>query len=134
MFCVGGADAALLAPEFHLLEANALADQLPFKAWGCGARAIADTIRSVARRAWRSPAADSRPSLRRAGGISVNICPETWLGHLAHICFVLEEKCRIRLHSLRAWLRAHDALAIQRRFMERRGYASKAPGVSRRDR
>ena len=47
VFCVGGADAALLAPEFHLLEANALADQLPFKAWGCGVRAIADTKAEV---------------------------------------------------------------------------------------
>jgi hypothetical protein len=50
VFSVGGADAAMLAPEFYLLEANALADQLPFKAWGCGVRAIADTIRSVATR------------------------------------------------------------------------------------
>jgi hypothetical protein len=30
---VGGADAALLAPEFHPMEPNTLAAQLPFKAW-----------------------------------------------------------------------------------------------------
>ena len=32
-FRVGGADAALLAPEFHPMEPNTLAAQLPFKAW-----------------------------------------------------------------------------------------------------
>jgi hypothetical protein len=32
-FRVGGADAALLAPEFHPMESNTLAAQLPFKAW-----------------------------------------------------------------------------------------------------
>jgi hypothetical protein len=33
VFRVGGTDAKILAPEFHPLEQNALADQLPFKAW-----------------------------------------------------------------------------------------------------
>lgn len=33
VFRVGGADAALLAPEFHPMEPNTLAAQLPFKAW-----------------------------------------------------------------------------------------------------
>jgi energy-coupling factor transporter ATP-binding protein EcfA2 len=33
VFRVTGADAKLLAPEFHPMEANALADQLPFTAW-----------------------------------------------------------------------------------------------------
>lgn len=33
VFRVGGADAALLAPEFHPMEPNVLTDQLPFKAW-----------------------------------------------------------------------------------------------------
>jgi energy-coupling factor transporter ATP-binding protein EcfA2 len=33
VFRVGGADAALLAPEFHPMEKNTLAAQLPFKAW-----------------------------------------------------------------------------------------------------
>jgi hypothetical protein len=32
-FRVGGADAALLAPEFHPMEPNTLAAQVPFKAW-----------------------------------------------------------------------------------------------------
>jgi hypothetical protein len=33
VFRVGGADAALLAPEFHPTEVSTLVDQLPFKAW-----------------------------------------------------------------------------------------------------
>lgn len=33
MFRVGGADAALLAPDFNPMEPNTLAAQLPFKAW-----------------------------------------------------------------------------------------------------
>lgn len=33
VFRVGGTDAALLAPEFHPMEPNTLAAQLPFKAW-----------------------------------------------------------------------------------------------------
>jgi hypothetical protein len=33
VFRISGTDAKLLAPEFHPIEANALADQLPFSAW-----------------------------------------------------------------------------------------------------
>ncbi len=33
VFRVGGADAALIAPEFHPMEPNTLAVQVPTKAW-----------------------------------------------------------------------------------------------------
>lgn len=70
VFRVGGVDAELLAPEFHPIEANTLADQLPFKSWLRGAPHIPAATRSIARRAWSCRASGWRRSGRRVGGIS----------------------------------------------------------------
>jgi hypothetical protein len=55
VFRISGTDAKLLAPEFHPIEANALADQLPFSAWLRRA-AFPAISRSKPRRLWRSRA------------------------------------------------------------------------------
>jgi hypothetical protein len=61
---LAGTDAKLLAPEFHPIEANALADQLPFSAWLRRVRAFPATSRSKARRQRGSRAAALRLCLR----------------------------------------------------------------------
>jgi hypothetical protein len=74
-FRVGGADAALLAPEFHPMESNTLAAQLPFKAWlrraASGDRYPIDCAPRMALPCGRlaSVVAQSRRNFGRAGKI-----------------------------------------------------------------